>query len=158
MKKLLFLTMLASLAFACKTKQTAVTEKSIETNVVESGEKTSRINCEKLSKNLELYNDTNLFRPNISKVHVNDKCVSITYSYSGCGAKEPTLVWDKVINEEGTFPEVRLRFLMENPGMCEAFFKDSMAVDFSGLRTVGNKVLMIINDRESDIPLVDFQN
>lgn len=158
MKKLLFLSFLVSIAFACKTKQTAVAEESINNEKAQNSETRSRVSCSDLSLDIDRYNDTTLFRPAISDIQINENCVKVTYTYSGCGIQEPTLVWNKTINDEGTFPKVSLRLLMKNPGMCEAFFKDSISVDFSKLRTVGNKVLMIINDKEKDVPLIDFQN
>jgi hypothetical protein len=84
-------------------------------------------------------------------------CVCIAYAYSGCGEREGLVL--KRTNEEDEAhqpPKVHLSVLVENPGMCEAYFTDSICISTEKLKLIGNEVMLQFAKPDQNL-LLQFQ-
>jgi len=90
----------------------------------------------------------------IEKAKIVEKCLCVSYSYSGCRETARAMVWESTYNESNR-PEVQLKLLTPEAGMCEMYIQDSACFSLKRMQLVGNQVLLKVNNRDEKL-LVDF--
>jgi hypothetical protein len=163
MRVILYISLVCFLTMACKSKSTTVeqgTSVKMETSVKENNDfevdplEESR-DCVPLILGQNDESKRDLVQPTVQKAYIKEACLYLTFEYSGCKKEAVRVSWDKVI-QKGTFPKVDLLLTVKNPGLCESIINDMYSVDLSELGTVGSKVLITINGKEQQIPMVQF--
>ena len=89
---------------------------------------------------------------NINSMEINDNCLKISFSSSGCSGD----TWElKLIDSEDVLesnpPQRNLRLLLKNQEMCEAYITKELTFDISNLQVNGGQVQLNLNSFEENI-------
>ena len=101
--------------------------------------------------NAEQYESAPYNPLNINSLEINDSCLKINFSSSGCSGE----TWElKLIDSEDILesnpPQRNLRLSLKNEELCEAYITNELTFDISSLKVDGSQVkLNITNDDDS---------
>ncbi|WP_289062008.1 hypothetical protein [uncultured Zobellia sp.] len=89
---------------------------------------------------------------NINGMEINDNCLKISFSSSGCSGD----TWElKLIDSEDVLeskpPQRNLRLLLKNEEMCEAYITKELTFDISNLQVNGGQVQLNLKSFEENI-------
>lgn len=88
----------------------------------------------------------------INSLAINDNCLKISFSSSGCNGD----TWElKLIDSEDVLesypPQRNLRLSLNNEELCEAYITKELTFDISNLQVDGNKVQLNLTNSDKNI-------
>lgn len=92
----------------------------------------------------------------IENMELRDKCICLSYSYSGCRETQRVMTLDSKTMNESNRPEVHLKLITPKAGMCEMLLQDSSCFSLKELQLIGNEVLIKVNNQPEKL-LISFK-
>ncbi len=136
MKKILFLTLIGLTILNCSSDEDNENQNNCDFETVISPEQYANATSDQLA---------------INSLVINDNCLKIVFSSSGCDGD--TWVLELIDSEailESLPPQRNLRFSFKNEELCLAYITKELTFDISNLQVDGNQVqLNITNANES---------
>lgn len=108
--------------------------------------------CDDIAELTDLEDTSTFSKTNILSFEQIRGCVCIKYQYSGCREGERILAWNGEWNESNR-PEVLMRMLVRDAGLCEQLFTDSACFSLKKMKFVGNEVLVFLNTKNNSMLL-----
>lgn len=166
-KILLFSLALVLACTSCKVKEPASTKSSDtrdgyteipQQSVMEEEETLQKTpDCVALITDESTFKKGDYIETEVLSYAYNQGCVCITYAYSGCGEKEVQVLWKKSEEDKShNPPKAMLSLMVENPGMCEAYFTDSICISTEQLKLYGNEIMLQFPKEDQNL-LLQFQ-
>lgn len=111
------------------------------------------VECElKVQISSELYAEAPNDDLTINSLKIEDNCLKINFSASGCSGDS----WElKLIDSEDILesdpPQRNLRLSLKNKELCDAYFSKEISFDISSLQVDGNRVQLNITNSDDQI-------
>ena len=137
MKKILFLTLIGLAVLSCSKDDDRENPIKCDLETLISTEQYATAPSEQLT---------------INSLSINDNCLKINFSSSGCNGD----TWElKLIDSEDILesnpPQRNLRLSLKNEELCEAYITKELTFDISNLQVDGNKVQLNLTNSDKNI-------
>jgi hypothetical protein len=137
MKKILFLTLIGLAILSCSKDDDNENPVNCDLETLISTEQYATAPSEQLT---------------INSLSINDNCLKINFSSSGCNGD----TWElKLIDSEDILesnpPQRNLRLSLKNEELCEAYITKELTFDISNLQVDGNKVQLNLTNSDKNI-------
>lgn len=111
------------------------------------------INCEKqVVISAHEYNTAPNDQLEVHKLELNEDCLKINFSSSGCNGDTWVLkLIDSEVILESNPPQRNLRLSLNNDELCDAYITKDIIVEINDLQVEGNKVLLNLTNSDLQI-------
>ncbi len=152
--KLVLIALMGLMITGCKSSGTAGSKAAPKAESEARSSNLEPLYCHEIAKIDELLDSTRFAFTTVLNYKLIEGCACIKYQYSGCSEGESILTWNGKWNEN-TRPEVMMKLLVTDAGLCEQILTDSTCFSLKEMQLVGNQVLVFLNTEENNL-LVDY--
>ncbi len=153
MKYLPYLLLIIGL-YGCKSKQAISPEKPVyQVSLKKSPSQT--FDCKDIYPLREIQATEPFAKTNIINYSINQSCVCVKFSYSGCNEGNVKMIY-QVLENKSKQPEVYTDIIVKGAGLCEALLTDSICFDLRELESIGNRIVLFTGENSKG-SILSFQ-